>query len=74
VDCAHNATWLRFRTFVVLPFGQSAELMKERQLDATLQLAVVGATSIHRENSIAGMRLPVNPGAERYYRQVGVIR
>jgi TRAP-type uncharacterized transport system substrate-binding protein len=48
--------------------------MKERQLDATLQLAVVGATSIHRENSIAGMRLPVNPGAERYYRQVGVIR
>ena len=144
-----------------LPFGQSAELMKDRKLDATLQSAVVGATSIRdlasavkivvvtvprellvkagesykaatipantypgqtsdvataaisyflvtqgdvrdelaydmtkalydnldalaaanaaaktiqRHNAIAGMRIPLHPGAERYYREVGVIR
>ena len=143
------------------PFGQSAELMKERQLDATLVSAVVGALSIRdlavtvkivvvtipreilgkagdvfqpatlpantypgqtsdvptaairsflvtqsdvseelgyqmtkalydnldalyaassaakeirRENAVAGMRVPLHPGAERYYREVGVIK
>jgi uncharacterized protein len=144
-----------------LPFGQSAELIKERQLDATLQSTVVGALSIRdlasavkivvltipreivgkagegykpatipantypgqtsdvttaaipqflvtqsdvpeelayemtkalydnldalyaantaakairRDNAIAGMRVPLHPGAERYYRDVGVVK
>jgi TRAP transporter TAXI family solute receptor len=144
-----------------LPFGQSAELMKERQLDATLQSAPVGAVSIRdlasvvkvvvvavpgellakagesykaatipastypgqasdvptaaipnflvtsadvpdelayemtkalydnldtlaaanaaartikRHNAVAGMRIPLHPGAARYYREVGVVR
>ena len=144
-----------------LPFGQSAELMKERQLDATLQSVRLGAASIHdlatslkvvvvpipadivakvgdayqpamipantyqgqttdvptaaipnflvtqsdvsdelaylmtkalydnldmlyathtaakaikRENAVKGMPVPLHPGAEKYYREVGVIK
>jgi TRAP transporter TAXI family solute receptor len=143
-----------------LPFGQSVELMKDRQLDATLQLAVAGAASIRdlaavkivvvpiprdvvakaggayqpamihantypgqtsdvptaaipnflvmqsdvpdelayemtkalydnldmlyaassaakaikRENAVVGMPVPLHPGAEKYYREIGVIK
>jgi TRAP transporter TAXI family solute receptor len=144
-----------------VPFGQAAELMKERQLDATLQTAVAGALpirdlattskivlvtiprealgkagdvyepatlpantypgqtsdvptaairyflvtqsdvseelgyqmtkvfygnldalyaastaakEIRRETAVAGMRVPLHPGAEKYYREVGVIK
>jgi uncharacterized protein len=29
---------------------------------------------IRRENAVKGMPVPLHPGAERYYREVGVIR
>ena len=128
-----------------LPFGESVELIKNRQLDATLQSAGLGVASIRdlatsvkivvvpvpadvvakvgdaayqaavipnflvthsgvsdelayqmakqmyenidtlyaahnaakaikRENAIKGMPVPLHPGAERYYREVGLIK
>jgi len=129
-----------------LPFGESVELMKNRQLDATLQSAGLGVASIRdlataikivvvpvtadvvtyagqtvdiptaaipnflvthsgvsdelayqmaktmydnldtlyaahnaakaikRENAVKGMPVPLHPGAERYYKEVGLIK
>ena len=94
-----------------LPFGESVELMKNRQLDATLQSAglgvasirdlstavkivvvsvpadvvakvgdpayqpaVIPAKSIKRDSAIKGMPVPLHPGAERYYKEVGLIK
>ena len=42
-------------------------------LDA-LHAANAAAKAIKRDNAIAGMRVPLHPGAERYYREVGVIK
>ena len=42
-------------------------------LDA-LYAANSAAKEIKRENAVAGMRVPLHPGAERYYREVGVIK
>lgn len=42
-------------------------------LDA-LQAAHNAAKAIKRENAVNGMPVPIHPGAERYYREVGVIK
>jgi len=36
--------------------------------------AHAAAKGIHRENAIKGMPLPLHPGAEKYYREVGLIK
>jgi len=40
----------------------------------TLYAAHNAAKAIKRENAIKGMPIPLHPGAERYYREVGVIK
>lgn len=40
----------------------------------TLYAAHNAAKSIKRENAIKGMPVPLHPGAERYYREVGLIK
>ena len=40
----------------------------------TLYSAHNAAKAIKRENAIKGMPVPLHPGAERYYREVGVIK
>ena len=40
----------------------------------TLYAAHNAAKAIKRENAIKGMPVPLHPGAERYYREVGVIK
>jgi TRAP transporter TAXI family solute receptor len=42
-------------------------------LDA-LVIANSAAKEIRRENAVAGMRVPLHPGAEKYYREVGVVK
>ena len=39
-----------------------------------LSAANSAAKTIKRENAVVGMRVPLHPGAERYYREVGVIK
>jgi uncharacterized protein len=40
----------------------------------TLYAAHNAAKVIKRENAIKGMPIPLHPGAERYYREVGLIK
>jgi len=40
----------------------------------TLYAANAAAKFIKRENAVKGMPLPLHPGAEKYYREVGVIK
>lgn len=40
----------------------------------TLYAAHNAAKVIKRENAAKGMPVPLHPGAERYYREVGVIK
>jgi hypothetical protein len=40
----------------------------------TLYAAHNAAKVIKRENAVKGMPVPLHPGAERYYREVGVIK
>jgi uncharacterized protein len=40
----------------------------------TLHAAHSAARVIKRENAIKGMPIPLHPGAERYYREVGLIK
>jgi TRAP transporter TAXI family solute receptor len=40
----------------------------------TMHAAHNAAKAIKRENAIKGMPVPLHPGAERYYREVGVIK
>lgn len=40
----------------------------------TLYAAHSAAKAIRRENAIKGMPVPLHPGAERYYREVGLIK
>ena len=40
----------------------------------TLYAAHNAAKSIKRENAIKGMPVPLHPGAERYYKEVGLIK
>ena len=40
----------------------------------TLHAAHSAARAINRENAIKGMPVPLHPGAERYYREVGVLK
>ncbi len=40
----------------------------------TLHAAHNAAKSIKRENAVKGMPVPLHPGAEKYYREVGVIK
>jgi TRAP transporter TAXI family solute receptor len=40
----------------------------------TLHAAHSAARVIRRENAVSGMPVPLHPGAERYYREVGVIK
>ena len=40
----------------------------------TLHAAHSAARVINRENAIKGMPVPLHPGAERYYREVGVLK
>jgi hypothetical protein len=39
-----------------------------------LKAAHAAAKSIRREAAVSGMPLPLHPGAEKYYREVGVIK
>ncbi|RPE66703.1 hypothetical protein EDC62_1775 [Tibeticola sediminis] len=40
----------------------------------TLRAAHNAAKAIQRENAVKGMPIPLHPGAEKYYREVGVIK
>lgn len=40
----------------------------------TLHAAHSAARAINRDNAIKGMPIPLHPGAERYYREVGVLK
>ncbi len=40
----------------------------------TLHAAHSAARAINRDNAIKGMPVPLHPGAERYYREVGVLK
>jgi TRAP transporter TAXI family solute receptor len=40
----------------------------------TLYAAHNAAKAIKRENAVKGMPVPLHPGAERYYKEVGVIK
>ena len=40
----------------------------------TLYAAHSAAKAIKRENAVKGMPVPLHPGAEQYYREVGVIK
>ncbi|MDG5977207.1 TRAP transporter solute receptor, TAXI family protein, partial [Hydrogenophaga taeniospiralis CCUG 15921] len=40
----------------------------------TLYAAHNAAKAIKRENAIKGMPVPLHPGAERYYKEVGLIK
>jgi hypothetical protein len=40
----------------------------------TLHAAHNAAKVINRDNAIKGMPVPLHPGAERYYREVGLIK
>ena len=46
IFAAAGIAWKSFRKVEYLPFGESVELMKDRQLDATLQSAAAGALSL----------------------------
>jgi len=67
------------RSFLVTQSDVSEELGYQMtkalydNLDA-LYAASSAAKEIRRENAVAGMRVPLHPGAERYYREVGVIK
>ena len=65
--------------FLVTHAGVSDELAYQmaKQMYAnidTLYSAHNAAKAIKRENAIKGMPVPLHPGAERYYREVGVIK
>jgi uncharacterized protein len=47
IFAAAGITYKDFAKVEYLPFGQSVELMKDRQLDVTLQSAVLGALALH---------------------------
>jgi TRAP transporter TAXI family solute receptor len=51
---------------------QMAKQMYEN-LD-TLHAAHNAAKAIARDNAIKGMPVPLHPGAERYYKEVGLIK
>ena len=65
--------------FLVTQSGVSDELAYQmtktlyENLD-TLYAAHNAAKVIKRENAIKGMPIPLHPGAERYYREVGLIK
>ena len=65
--------------FLVTQSGVSDELAYQmtkalyENLD-TLNAAHNAAKVIKRENAIKGMPIPLHPGAERYYREVGLIK
>ena len=65
--------------FVVTHSGVSDELAYQMakslydNLD-TMVAAHNAAKAIKRENAVKGMPVPLHPGAERYYREVGVIK
>jgi hypothetical protein len=40
----------------------------------TLYAAHNAAKAIKRENAVNGMPIPLHPGAEKYYREVGLIK
>lgn len=65
--------------FLVTHSGVSDELayqMAKTMYDNidTLYAAHNAAKAIKRENAIKGMPVPLHPGAERYYREVGLIK
>lgn len=65
--------------FLITHSGVSDELAYQmtRQLYEnldTLYAAHNAAKAIRRENAVKGMPVPLHPGAERYYREVGVIK
>jgi TRAP transporter TAXI family solute receptor len=65
--------------FLVTQSGVSNELAYQMtkalydNLD-TLYAAHNAAKAIKRENAVKGMPIPLHPGAEKYYREVGVIK
>ena len=65
--------------FLVTHSGVSNELAYQMtkalydNLD-TLYAAHNAAKAIKRENAVKGMPVPLHPGAERYYKEVGVIK
>ena len=65
--------------FLVTHAGVSDELAYQmtkamyENLD-TLYAAHNAAKAIKRENAVKGMPIPLHPGAEKYYREVGVIK
>lgn len=65
--------------FLVTQTGVSDELayqMTKAMYDNldTLYAAHNAAKAIKRENAVKGMPIPLHPGAERYYKEVGVIK
>ncbi len=65
--------------FLVTQSGVSDELayqMTKAMYDNldTLYAAHNAAKAIKRENAVKGMPIPLHPGAERYYKEVGVIK
>ncbi|MDO8904483.1 MAG: TAXI family TRAP transporter solute-binding subunit, partial [Hydrogenophaga sp.] len=40
----------------------------------TLYAAHNAAKAIKRDNAIKGMPVPLHPGAERYYKEIGLIK
>lgn len=65
--------------FLVTHSGVSDELAYQMtkalydNLD-TLHAAHNAAKAIHRENALKGMPVPLHPGAQRYYREVGLLK
>jgi TRAP transporter TAXI family solute receptor len=65
--------------FLVTHSGVSDELAYQmakqmyENLD-TLHTAHNAAKAIARDNAIKGMPVPLHPGAERYYKEVGLIK
>ena len=55
-----------------LPFGESVELMKNRQIDATLQSATLGASSLHDlASAVPIVFVPIPPDVVRKIREGG---
>jgi hypothetical protein len=65
--------------FLVTHSGVSDELayqMAKTMYDNldTLYAAHNADKAIKRENAVKGMQVPLHPGAERYYKEVGLIK
>jgi uncharacterized protein len=105
---AAGMSYKDFAKVEYLPFGESVELMKNRQIDVTLQSAGLGvsalrdlatsvdivygmtkalwtgldqlsaahsaAKAIDLKHALEGMPVPLHPGAQKYYKEVGLLK